>query len=297
MELGSNPARFGLILVLVFFVALEAAYLILKRGRKEYPWGHTMASFGVFGVKRLIDVLTAGAAAAVFFWIYEHRIATLEITGPFMLLACFLAVEFFYYWHHRFAHEVRWFWANHAVHHSAPYMNLSVSGRLGATSVISGSVFFFAPLAYLGFHPVTIFLMLGAGLFYQIWIHNDFIPRLGFLDWIFNTPSNHRVHHASNPEYLDKNYGAVLMVFDVVFGTYQRERDDVDLRYGMVRPMNSKNPFAIAFFEWGRMAQDLRAVKRPKDVLGYLFGRPGWKPKATRLTMPGAEPASVQHAA
>lgn len=278
MELGSAAGRFGFLVFLGFFVLLEALWLVFAR-KSNYAWGHTAASFGVALIKRVADTLTAGVAGGFLFWIYQYRIATVEIDSVWALLAAFLAVEFAYYWHHRWAHEIRWLWATHGVHHTAPYMNLSVAGRLGFTGLLSGTVLFFAPLVLIGFHPMAILLLLAASLFYQIWIHTELVPRLGPLEWVLNTPSNHRVHHGSNPEYLDKNYGGVLMIYDVLFGTYARERKDVPVVYGVVEPMESKNPFVIGLYEWARMARDVVRAKSLAQALMFMFGRPGWKPQ------------------
>ncbi len=278
MELGTHLGKFGFIIFLGGFVLLEALVLIYGRG-KNYELGHSAASFGVMLIKRVVDTLTVGLAAGIMFWFYEQRLMTFDIDSAWKVFAAFLAVEFAYYWHHRWAHEIRWLWATHGVHHTASYMNLSVAGRLGWTGLISGSVLFFAPLAVLGLHPVWIFIMLAAGLFYQIWIHTELVPRLGPLEYVFNTPSNHRVHHASNPEYLDKNYGGVLIIFDVLFGTHAKEERDNPVRYGIVEPMDSKNPFMIGFFEWIRMFFDVLGARTIREALGYMFGRPGWKPR------------------
>ena len=277
MELGTHAGKFGFLLFLLLFVLLEALWIIYRRNA-VYPWQDTAASFGVAFIKRFVDVATVGVAGGFLFWVYDHRIATLEINSIWMLLAAFLAVEFFYYWHHRLAHEIRWLWATHGVHHTAPYMNLSVAGRLGWTGLLSGTILFFAPLIYVGFHPAVILILLAAGLFYQIWIHTELVDRLGPLEWLLNTPSNHRVHHGSNPEYIDKNYGGVLMIFDHLFGTYAKERNDIPAVYGVVDPVTSRNPFAIAFFEWRRMLKDVAQARRPAEIFWYMFGRPGWKP-------------------
>ncbi len=279
MELGTIEGKFGFLIFLLFFVLLEALiYTAMKRS--AFPWLDSIASMAVGLLKRTVDLATAGIAATILFWAYEYRIMTLEIDSPEMLIICFLAVEFAYYWHHRWAHEIRWLWATHGVHHTAPYMNLSVAGRLGWTGLISGSAFFFAPLAVIGFHPISIFVMLAVGLFYQIWIHTELVGRLGFLEKIINTPSNHRVHHASNPEYLDKNYGGVLMIFDVLFGTYQEERTDIEINYGTVEPVLSRNPLIITTFEWRKMIGDAWCAEGYLNKAKYLFAAPGWKPRS-----------------
>lgn len=282
MEMGTKSGGLVFLVLLAAIVALEACWIM--RRRNSYPWKEALASFSVAAVKRGVDFLTAGIAAGIMFWAYEHRLWTQEINNAIDGLVFFLLFELVYYWHHRFAHEVRWLWATHSVHHSPNHMNLSVAGRLGWTGLISGSVFFFAPLALLGYQPMVIFLTLAASLFYQVWIHTDMIGRLGPLEWIFNTPSHHRVHHASNPEYLDKNYGGVLIIFDRLFGTFARELGEP--RYGLVKPHHHLNPFKIAFHEWGLMAKDIAQAGSLRDILSLMFGKPGFqpgKPKETAL--------------
>ena len=279
MELGTRSGGFVFLGLLALVILVEAGWLIWRR-RQAYPWKEAAASMGVAVIKRVVDAATAGIAAGVLFWVYDHRLWTLEIDSLWMGLAFFLLLELAYYWHHRWAHEIRWLWATHGVHHSPNHMNLSVAGRLGWTGLVSGSVLFFAPLALIGFHPIAIFLGLAVSLFYQIWIHTETIGRLGPLEWIFNTPAHHRVHHGSNPEYIDKNYGGVLIIYDRLFGTFAEERAPV--RYGLVTPLKSNNPFVIAFFEWAAMARDVLRAESVRDIVLYLFGRPGWRPAPKR---------------
>jgi sterol desaturase/sphingolipid hydroxylase (fatty acid hydroxylase superfamily) len=164
------------------------------------------------------------------------------------------------------------------VHHSPNDFNLSAAYRLGWTSRIMATYVIFAPLACLGFQPHTIFAAYSLNLAYQFWIHTDWIPRLGFLEGILNTPAAHRVHHAANLEYLDSNFGGVLMIFDRLFGTYRAERDDVTIRYGLVKPLLSNNPFKIAFHQYWPWFSDLRSARSLSEVIGYTFGPPGWRP-------------------
>ncbi|MEL7481058.1 MAG: sterol desaturase family protein [Pseudomonadota bacterium] len=295
MEVLSNAFRFGFLVFITLFVLAEAFWLIHRRG-KSYPVDQAVASFAVAFIRNGINALTVGMSGGLMLWVYEHRLFTFDITGPVTLFGAFLAVEFFYYWHHRFTHEVRWLWATHAVHHSPAEMNLSVAVRLGWTSLLSGSILFYAPLALLGIHPVAVFALMSAGLVYQFWIHTELVPRFGKLDWVLNTPSNHRVHHASNPKYLDKNYGSVLMIFDVIFGTYAAEEEGVPIQYGITEPMISSNPFKIALFEWGRMIRDVKKARSVRDVFGYLFGRPGWRPHQEPLRLLAFQPQDATNA-
>lgn len=186
----------------------------------------------------------------------------------------FFVVEFFYYWQHRFSHTIRWFWTSHAVHHSTNEFILPSATRLGWTSTLTGSWVVFLPMAYLGFHPLLISGLMLANLRYQYFIHTEAVGKLGPLEWVFNTPSHHRVHHGSNTDYLDKNFGGVLIIFDRLFGTFQVERDDTPVVYGLTKPLYSNNPFVIAFHEWANLIRDVRRTKGLRDRLQAVFGRP-----------------------
>ncbi len=190
-------------------------------------------------------------------------------------LVGFFVLEFFYYWQHRLSHTIRWFWASHAVHHSANELTLPAAARLSWTSGISGLWAFFLPMTLLGFHPLLVATLLTLNLQYQYFIHTEAIPRLGPLEWILNTPAHHRVHHGSNLEYLDKNFGGVLIVFDRLFGTFQSERADTPIVYGLTKPLTSNNPFVIALHEWGNLIGDVRRADSISGVCRALFGRPG----------------------
>jgi sterol desaturase/sphingolipid hydroxylase (fatty acid hydroxylase superfamily) len=192
----------------------------------------------------------------------------------FVLL--FIGQEFCYYWYHRCGHRVRWFWATHSVHHTPNQLTLATAVRLGWTGKITGTALFFSPLLWLGFSPLAVTLAATGNLVYQFWLHTTWIPKLGstFERW-FNSPSNHRVHHGSNPEYLDRNYGGVLMVFDRLFGTYVEERADLPPKYGLTTPLLTYNPLRIAFHEWINLARDLRDARGARDIWRAVFAPPG----------------------
>ncbi|MBO6730579.1 MAG: sterol desaturase family protein [Maricaulis sp.] len=186
----------------------------------------------------------------------------------------FFVLEFFYYWQHRFSHTIRWFWTSHAVHHSTNEFTLPAATRLGWTSTLTGAWLVFVPMALMGFHPVLISTLMLANLRYQYFIHTDAIGKLGPLEWVFNTPSHHRVHHGSNPEYLDKNFGGFLIVFDRLFGSFAEERENNPAVYGLTKPVLSNNPFVIALHEWGNLFADLRRAQSFNAIIRALFGRP-----------------------
>ena len=199
-------------------------------------------------------------------WVWEHRLFTQSLDNVWSVLLLFVGLEFFYYWYHRTSHTSRWFWAAHSVHHSPNQLNLAAAYRLGWFGKFTGTSLFFTPLVVLGFTPTVVLSALFLNLLYQFWLHADWIPRLGWLEYVLNTPSSHRVHHARNPEYLDANYGGVLIVFDRLFGSYVAERADVPLR---LRPDLASQVVAQ------HPGRQLRALDRPVQgpAVGALAAR------------------------
>lgn len=263
------------------FVALELL-VAYRLGRGSYSWRASLATIGVAIGHKLSGFARFGAIGVLAAWLWENRLMDISLQTIGGLVLLFVTVEFAYYWYHRFSHTVRWMWASHAVHHSPEELNVLASFRLSWTSLLSGDFLFFLPLVWLGFHPAAVAATVGLNLLYQSWVHTDLIPKLPLLDPVLNTPSNHRVHHASNDIYLDRNYGGVLIVFDRLFGTYVEERSDVPCRYGLVKPMRSANPLRIAFHEWIAMARDVAGSRSAGEVFFHLFGRPGWRPERRR---------------
>jgi sterol desaturase/sphingolipid hydroxylase (fatty acid hydroxylase superfamily) len=176
---------------------------------------------------------------------------------------------------HRADHCVRWLWATHSVHHSSNQFVLANAYRLGWTTQISGTALFVAPLVLLGFAPSAVLAVLAASLLYQYWIHTELIGRLGPLEWVLNTPAHHRSHHASDPEYLDRNFGGVLIVFERLFGTFREERADTPCSCGLVQPLASHNPVRIAFQDWIALLRELRTAPGVREAPAIMFGPPG----------------------
>lgn len=187
-----------------------------------------------------------------------------------------LACDFAYYWEHRIAHQVRLLWTQHAVHHSSREMNVTVAIRFGPFEGFASALCHF-PLILIGFPPAMVFAGIIIVLGYQTWIHTELIGKLGPLEGILNTPANHRVHHGCDDKYIDKNYGGILIIWDRLFGTYQREEETP--RYGLKRDYNSINPLSVWFSEWPDLFSDVIKSKSLGDALMYIFGRPGWQPK------------------
>jgi sterol desaturase/sphingolipid hydroxylase (fatty acid hydroxylase superfamily) len=269
-----------LIVLTVFGVVLLASIaeaLWFKYQGRAYPWKASAATFQVWVIQRIINTAMGASVLSMMFWLSDFRLFTIEMDSAVAWLSLFLGVEFFYYWHHRISHTNRFFWATHSVHHSPEQLVLFGALRLGWTGSVTGAFLFYLPLVLLGFPPTAVFGVLVLNLLYQFWLHTELIPKLGVFEWLFNTPSHHRVHHGSNPEYLDRNYGGTLIIFDRLFNTFVEEKGDVTIRYGLVKPLQSNNPIKIALHEWQAIAKDLCKVRNAKELWHTLFGAPGWQ--------------------
>lgn len=258
-------------------VIFEVAVAILLRQKNQDPL-ETASNLAVYGVGKFwresgVRVVELGALGALYIWTPLRMPAT--IWG---FLATLLVVEFVYYWKHRTEHQVRLFWAYHSVHHSSEEYNLSTAIRLPWFGYFLSSAVFYAPLVAIGFNPLLIIASRQIVLLYQFWIHTDKIGRLGWFDKIFNSPSNHRVHHASNESYLDKNHGGILIIWDRMFGTYGPERAEEAVIYGLTKNIKTKNPLLINLHEPIAMWKDVRRAKSFSEAFGFVFRRPGWQP-------------------
>ena len=261
----AHPALLIVPALLVLAATLEGVLLHLRTG--SYDWKAYLASGGDLLIRLASGVLPAGLAAAVLGWVWQHRFFTMPLDEGWTWIVLFIGQDFCYYWMHRADHRIRWLWATHSVHHSPIELNLSAAYRLGWTARLSLGPIFFAPLVAIGFPHLLVGAVLAANLFYQFWLHATWLPRLGPLEWVLNTPAHHRVHHGSNPEYIDKNFGGVLIVFDRLFGTFAAERPGVVIRYGLVASVMSYNPVAIALREWGAMLRDVLRARSFRDAL------------------------------
>jgi len=273
--LSGGAGRFlGGALLFLFAIVIVEALLRRYVWRRPTDLRAVAASLADAAVRRIADVAGLATLAPLPAFAFAHRLATIRMDSVAAWLGLYLLVEFAYYWHHRLTHRVRWFWATHSVHHSSNELMLASALRLGWTGRLGGAIAFFTPLVWIGFPPQAVFGLVAAGLFWQFWLHADWMPRLGLLEWVLNTPTHHRVHHASNPEYLDCNYGSSLIVFDRVFGSFVALRDDIEIRYGLTTPVLSHNPLRIAFNGWLAMGRDFLAARGARARLKVLFGPP-----------------------
>ncbi|WP_247235474.1 sterol desaturase family protein [Telluribacter sp. SYSU D00476] len=270
--------------VFIGSIILEVLYLRhLQRHHDHYHTRDTVSSLSM-GIG---NVITGFVSKAVVFGaitlFYQFRIFEPDRTQWWYWVAIFFADDFSYYWFHRTSHGVRYFWASHVVHHSSQFYNLGTALRQTWTGNLSGSFIFYLWMPLLGFHPVDVILMQSISLLYQFFIHTEAVGRLPRpIEFIFNTPSHHRVHHGSDVEYLDKNHAGILIIWDRMFGTFQAEGKRP--RYGLTKDINTYNPFRIALHEWMDIGRDVAKAPSLRAALGYIFGPPGWSHDGSRQT-------------
>lgn len=261
-------------------IVVEVIALLARRRRPEQPSRRlwlldSLASVSTQVPFYLIEIFTVTAMIGSYFFIWDNlTVAQLPIQWSTIGLGV-LAADFAYYWEHRAGHTIRLLWTGHAVHHSSPVFNTAVAFRFGPFEPVL-AVLFHLPLIMLGFHPAIVILGELTVQAYQFWIHTEVIGKLGPLDRVLNTPSNHRVHHGSNDKYLDKNYGGILIVFDRLFGTYQAEEETPV--YGLTQQINTVNPLKVWFSEFPALFADLRSSTTWHQWWGYLLREPGWTP-------------------
>ncbi|MBB2202659.1 sterol desaturase family protein [Gluconacetobacter tumulisoli] len=261
----------------ILFMMLEMGLAVRSRVRADYEIRDTLSNLAVSAGSILMVGLIGGLFMGGVMFAWHHRVADVPTTWWSFLL-CFVLDDLRYYWFHRLSHCSRWFWAAHVVHHSSRHYNLSVAFRQSWTTGITGTALMNIPLAALGFHPALIAFAASVNLIYQFWVHTETIARLPrWFEYLFNTPSHHRVHHGRNPRYLDANYAGVLMIWDRMFGSFVPEAAEEPVRYGLVHNIGTFNPLRIAFHEYVALLADLRQRGLSlRQRLGYLLGAPGW---------------------
>ncbi|AUC15119.1 C-5 sterol desaturase [Tenacibaculum sp. SZ-18] len=266
--------------VFVITVIIEAILTVkIKLDEYEFKDAFTSISMGLGNVA--IGLLTKGVTLALFIWLYQFRLITIPFTWWAWFILLF-AEDFVYYWNHRIAHESRLFWASHIVHHSSQKYNLSTALRQTWTGSFYTFIFWL-PLIIIGFHPVMVLVQMSISLLYQYWIHTELITKLpNWFEAIFNTPSHHRVHHATNPQYLDRNHAGIFIIWDKLFGTFEPEVEKPI--YGLVKNIETYNPVKVAFMEWYHMLKDVFSSKTSvaKKIL-YLLKPPGWRHDGTGI--------------
>lgn len=266
------------------FIVLTIAELFYARAKRRHQFdaGDTTASallgLGRFAMQIGFGVLTY----LVMTWVYQYRWFDIGYAW-WAFVVLFFADDFIYYWWHRWSHEIRYWWSSHVVHHSSQHYNLGTAIRQSWSD--TATWLFWTPLCLVGFPPLLVLFQISVNQTYQYFIHTEHVRRLPrWVEFVFNTPSHHRVHHASNPRYLDANYGGIFILWDRLFGTFVPEVEEEPCRYGLVRNVGTHNPVRIAFHDWVALWRDVRSAPTLRDKVGYLVHRPGWRHDGTGRT-------------
>ncbi len=269
--------------IYLIVIGLEIILSHLQKQR-AYTLKDTITNFFLMIFNGAIDLMFRGVYVWVLTYFWQHQVITWQ-AGVAYWVILLLAEDFMYYWLHRADHFCRFFWAVHVTHHSSNHFNFTVGFRSSVFEPLYRFVFFI-PIAWLGFNPIDIAFMYSVTQIWGILVHTDKIGRMGWLEYLFVTPSHHRVHHASNPKYLDKNLGMFLIVWDKMFGTFQAEDDQYQpIRYGLTKDLEDQSMVNTIFHEWRAIWQDVsRSELNWTDKAGYLFRPPGWSHDGSRQT-------------
>jgi sterol desaturase/sphingolipid hydroxylase (fatty acid hydroxylase superfamily) len=287
----------------IILIAMPA-FLLLVLFEKWYGWYRgketvrtldmiSSLSSGITNVTK--DVLGLSLVVISYEWMVDQLAITQVTNGFLTYLIAFIALDFAGYWIHRIAHEYNIFWNNHIIHHSSEDFNLACALRQSISSIIKIFTVFLLPAAILGVPGQVIAIVAPLHLFAQFWYHTQHIGKMGFLENIIVTPSHHRVHHAINKEYMDKNYGQIFIIWDKLFGTYQEELANVPAVYGITRPVRTWNPIKINFMHLWLLIKDAWYAQRWKDKLRIWFMPTGWRPDDVAAKFPVYKIEDVYH--
>lgn len=260
-----------------FFVLLLSieAWFSYKENKHLYETKNTFGSLGLGIGNVLVGFITKALIFGLFSLIYQYRIFDLDISKWWFWVLIFFADDLSYYCFHRTSHFVNFLWASHVVHHSSKHYNLAAALRQTWTGNLTGSFLFWAWMPLVGFHPIWILFMQQISLIYQFWIHTETIKKLPRpIEFIFNTPSHHRVHHGVDLKYLDKNHAGILIIWDRMFGSFQPEEERPT--YGLTKNIESHNPVIIALTTWGQLIKKVSTSGSISNGIKYLMKSPGW---------------------
>jgi len=258
--------------IYIIIIGLEIVLSHLQH-RKAYTFKDTLANIYLMLLNSGIDLAFMVVYLAVLQYFFIHSF--FHWNHPVIYwLVLLIGEDFMYYWLHRFDHEVRFFWAIHVTHHSSEKFNFTVGFRSSVFQPLY-RFFYFIPLAFIGFRPQDIAFIYSATQIWGIFVHTEMIKKMGWLEYIFVTPSHHRVHHGQNDQYIDRNMGMFLIIWDKMFGTFEPEGEKVI--YGVTKPPESNHPAETVFHEFRNMARDVKRAPDMRSKFMYIFGRPGWR--------------------
>ncbi len=290
MEISWTPPNLILWAIPAFIILLLLEVGVAAHEKRDWFVKKDTFSSLSMGIGNVVTGFVSKLFVAAGYWFtFQFRLFELPVEGAIlggyglMWFCLFFCEDFSYYWFHRSSHQIRWFWASHVVHHSSEKYNLGTALRQTWTGNFTGGFVFWMWLPLIGFHPQYVMMMQSISLLYQFWIHTEWIDKMWKpIEFIFNTPSHHRVHHGSDLKYLDKNHAGVLIIWDRMFGTFQVEQERPT--YGLTTNLTTFNPVKIAFHEWRDIFSDLKNATSLKNAWHYLFGAPGWSHDGSRKT-------------
>jgi sterol desaturase/sphingolipid hydroxylase (fatty acid hydroxylase superfamily) len=277
-----DPVGFAVPVFILFILA--ELYLSYRESLELYKGKDAWASIAMGLGSVFVNLFSKSIYFLLFNFIHQNfRLFNINSEHIWAWVLLFFLDDFSFYWHHRLSHQIEILWAAHSNHHSSEYYNFSTALRQSWTEFLYKYIFW-VPIAFLGFPPMMIFTMISFSLIYQFFLHTETVRKLGFFELIFNTPSHHRVHHATNLQYLDKNHAGILIIWDKIFGTFEPENEENKPVFGLTKNICTFNPVKIAFAEYAEILQNLRNAKSFAEVMKYLFYPPGWSPDGRSKT-------------
>ncbi|NRA54870.1 MAG: sterol desaturase family protein [Gammaproteobacteria bacterium] len=279
-----NVALILLAISPIFFVCI--AWEVIKH-RRHYQLQDSIANTALALMHQGSDAVALFLLMPFFYWLHQFRLFEIEL-NVWTLFTAFLLQDFLYYWFHRASHNIHWLWAAHVVHHSSTKMNFTTAFRQSLMYPIAGMWVFWMPMILLGFEPNIVFSVVALNLAFQFFVHTQTVGQLGVFEKVFNTPSHHRVHHATNEGYIDRNYAGVLIIWDKLFSTYAQEDLNKPITYGIVGQINSNNPLFITFHQWQYLLAQAKQQQGLVAKLKVLFAYPTIAAQTNSLPEPAA---------
>lgn len=278
--------------IYILVIGSEILFSHLRR-KHLYSTKGVIANVYLSALNFSLDILLRGFCLLVLNYFYKFHFFTIENAILYWVILA-IAEDFMFYWLHRIDHFCRFFWAVHVTHHSSEEYNLTVGFRSSVFQPLYRFIYFI-PISLMGFEGKDIMFMYAATQIYGILVHTQTVKKLGVFEYLLVTPSHHRVHHASNVKYLDKNMGMFLIIWDKMFGTFQKEEDNEPVKFGLTTNINTYHPLKMVFHEWANIIRDITKSSSLKNKFMYVFGPPGWSHDGSTKTSTQLQSELIKH--